>query len=73
MEEERERGVLDTVSVDVPREVKEEILNVVKDGRYESVSDFLMKAIHRQLDEKTDCDDNVLNKTELKRFIEKIS
>ena len=32
-----------------------------------------MKAIHRQLDEKTECDDNVLNKTELKKFIEKIS
>jgi len=60
------------VSSRVPKTVKNDILELVYQGEYSSVSDFVRNAVLQSVENHKQGDD-VLNKKDFHRFIEKIS
>jgi Arc/MetJ-type ribon-helix-helix transcriptional regulator len=67
------RKVKTLVSVVIPKEVKEDITSLVKEGEFESLSDFLRKAIHKLLDEKAEEKGDLLKERKFRTFLEEIS
>jgi Arc/MetJ-type ribon-helix-helix transcriptional regulator len=62
-----------SVSTILPENVKKEILALVEDKKFASVSEFLREATYKLLDEKAAEKGDILKEKNFKRFIEKIS
>jgi Arc/MetJ-type ribon-helix-helix transcriptional regulator len=62
-----------SVSTILPESVKKEILNLIENNEFDSVSEFLREATYRFLDEKAAEKEDILKEKNFRRFIEKIS